>query len=385
MVLLVGLLACGDDADVATVAPSALDATWVATVAREPARFEALIGAAKSREGWISLHKNAWVEATGTKGAPAERASAELAVLHGVLADVSNDAWRTLGATWELRGTLPMDSAFPTLVALAAKDAGDNLVWARWLQVPRRADAAVDARVAQHEALRRGEGDPSSVLTLASAPLVSEPIAGGSRALWDPMVHLTLSLGHGRAIADGYPTDVLERTLFSGTIDPADGAPAASLAKLGLALPLQDDADACRELVRAFDRQLDPWKVQLVATAPDAGKSLLTDLRLVEGLRARALVDWGVDALGNDRPRCALAFAEMALDHEHPREITPLNPPTLFALSAAANLRTGRSREALDALEVLRGPFPETMGLDETVGDLAVLQGLDRAGDSREQ
>jgi len=61
-----------------------------------------------------------------------------------------------------------------------------------------------------------------------------------------------------------------------------------------------------------------------------------------------------------------------------------LNPPTLFAVSAAANLRTGRTREALDALEVLVGAYPEIKGLDETVGDLAVLQGLDRAGDSRE-
>lgn len=385
MLLLAGLFACQGEADVATVVPSGLDGTWVAIVAREPARFETLISGAESRDGWIALHKNAWVQASTGKGLPAKRASAELAVLHGVLADVSNDAWRTLGTTWEQRGTLPTDSALPTLVALAAKDAGDNVTWARWLQMPRRIDAGVDARVAQHEALRKGEGDAASVLGIAGAPLVTEPLATGSRALWDPMVHLTLSLGYGRAIADDYPTDALERALFSGGIDPADGAPAASFAKLGLTPPLTDDAEACRELVRAFDRQLDPWKVRLVATAPDAGKSLLADLRLVEGLRARALVDWGVDALGGDRPRCALAFTEMALDHEHPREITPLNPPTLFALSAAANLRTGRSREALDALQVLVGPFPETMGLDETVSDLAVLQGLDRAGDSREQ
>lgn len=385
MLLLGGLLACNGEADVATAPPSPLDATWVATIVREPTRFEASIGAAETREGWIALHKNAWIAATAGKGAPARRAAAELAVLHGVLAAVSNDAWRTLGTTWELRGTLPLDSALPTLIALSAKDAGDNVAWARWLQMPRRTDTTVDARVAQHEALRKGEGDPSSVLTLAGAPLVTEPGVSGTRSLWDPMVHLTLSLGYGRALTDDYPTDLLERTLFSGAIDPADGAPSASLAKLGLALPQKDDAEACRELVRAFDRQLDPWAIQLAATAPDAGKSLLTDLRLVEGLRARALVDWAVDALGLDRPRCALAFAEMALDHEHPRELTPLNSPTLFAVSAAANLRTGRSREALDALQVLVGPFPETIGLDETVGDLAVLQGLDRAGDSREQ
>ncbi len=389
MLLLPLLLACGGEADVVTAPPSPLDATWVATLVRAPERFDALMGPADGpdRAGWIALHKNAWPAAVAGTGAPGKRAAAELAVLHGVLADVSNDAWRSLGTTWELRGTLPTDSALPALVALAAKDAGDNVAWARWSKVATRQDPLVAARVTQHDGLRSATATGDTVVTaqsLAAVPLVEEPLADTRRTLWDPMVHLTLAQAYGHMLTTGYPTDPSAASVFSGRVDPEDGSPRASLAKLGLTMPTEDDTEACREVVRAFDRQLDPWKVQLTATAPEAGQALLSDLRLAEGLRSRALVDWGVDALGAGRPRCALAFTEMALDHEHPREITPLNPPTLFAVSAAANLRTGRTREALDALEVLVGAYPELKGLDETVGDLAVLQGLDRAGDSRE-
>jgi len=389
VLLLPLLVACGGEADIATAPPSPLDVTWVAALVRAPERFEALMGPADGpdRAGWIALHKNAWVNAAATPGAPGKRAAAELAVLHGVLADVSNDAWRSLGTTWELRGTFPTDSVLPALVALAAKDAGDNVSWARWTKVAARQDPLVTARVTQHDGLRTAPTASETIVTaqsLASVPLLEEPVGDSRRTLWDPMIHLTIAQAYGQMLTTGYPTDALATSVFSGRVAPEDGSPRASLAALGLTMPTEDDTEACREVVRAFDRQLDPWKVQLVATAPEAGQALLSDLRLVEGLRSRALVDWGVDALGAGRPRCALAFTEMALDHEHPREITPLNPPTLFAVSAAANLRTGRTREALDALEVLVGAYPEIKGLDETVGDLAVLQGLDRAGDSRE-
>ncbi len=382
MLLLFSLLACGGAADVATPVPSGLDETWVATVVRAPERFDALVGT--DRAGWIALHKNDWTTASYGGGVASQRAAAELAVLHGVLAGVSNDAWRAIGTTWEQRGNFPMDSALPRLIALASRDAGDETAATRWEKLPGRADPSLDERIALHARVRKGDADRGILLAASAQPMLEEVVSDGKRPFWDPMLHLTLSQSYGRVITAAYPTDPLERGLFSGMIDPADGAPAASRAKLGLTTPQSDDVEACRELVRGFDRALDGWKTALTATAPEAGKVLLDDLRLVDGLRARAIVDWSVEALGEDRPRCALAMAQMALDHEHPRAITPLNSPTLFAVLAQANLRTGHTREALDALEVLVAPFPETTGLDETVGDLAVLAGLDRAGDSRE-
>jgi hypothetical protein len=376
------LLGCSGGADVATRAPTGLEGTWVADVVAHPDVFAAHMGAA--RDGWIALHKNAWLDAAAAPGAPTSRAQAELSTFHGVLAGISADAWRSLGDTWERRGTLPTDSALPVLVALSAKDAGDEIAAAHWLKLPSRADPATATRVGLHDDLRKGTGDLAALRVLAASPLLEEPLPEGKRTLYDPLVHHTLSLGYQHAAAAAPLTDPLDRTLFSGIVDAADASPAASRAKLGLVQPATDDAEVCRESVRTLDKLLDGWKVQLGATAPADGQALLRDLQLVEGFRARLLVDWGVDALHAEQPRCALALAEMAMDHENARAVTPVNSPTLFAVLAAANLHTGHTREALDALQVLVEPFPEAGGLDETVGVLAVLQGLDRTGDSRE-
>lgn len=379
--MLLLLLACGGDADVATPAPSPLDSSWVGVIVREPARFSTVTGG--DRAGWIALHKNAWPEAATGAGVTAARAQQELATFHEVLADLSDRAWHILGTTWEQRGTLPTDSALPRLVALAEKDAGEESEAARWQGLPGRDDPRVAERVALHEAWRKGEGTRDALLTAASAALVEETVPDGVRTLWDPLLHRSLAVGYTRGAGPAV-TDPLERDLFSSGLDPADPGVAAGLTRLALTAPATDDADACRELARGLDRQLDAWQTVLDASAPEEGKALLHDLRLIPGLRSRVLTAWGVEALRSDHPRCAGAYAELALDHEHPREITPLNPPTLFAVAAAANLRTGRTREALDALQVLSTAYPEIHGLDETVGDLAVLQGLDRNGVSRE-
>ncbi|MEL6350094.1 MAG: hypothetical protein AAFV53_43745, partial [Myxococcota bacterium] len=74
----------------------------------------------------------------------------------------------------------------------------------------------------------------------------------------------------------------------------------------------------------------------------------------------------------------------MAMDMQGGRQIGALNPPGLFVLLAEANLRTGRSREALDMLDPLKEAYPEVKGLNETLGDLVVLEGLERIGDSKE-
>ena len=62
-----------------------------------------------------------------------------------------------------------------------------------------------------------------------------------------------------------------------------------------------------------------------------------------------------------------------------------MNLPGLYAVQATAQLRSGHVREALDSLHVLTGPpLSEAHGVDEIVGDLAILRGLDRQGDSKE-
>jgi hypothetical protein len=129
---------------------------------------------------------------------------------------------------------------------------------------------------------------------------------------------------------------------------------------------------------------LDAWKESLVARATEEGRALVEDLQLVPLLRGRMLLAQARRALQAGHPRQAQALLLLARDLSHPRDISPLNPPLLYAMLAETHLRTGHTREALDALEVLVEAFPAVVGVDETVGDLAVLQGLDRRGDSKE-
>ena len=51
---------------------------------------------------------------------------------------------------------------------------------------------------------------------------------------------------------------------------------------------------------------------------------------------------------------------------------------------AAAQLGMGQTREALTSLAPIKNHHPEAQALLEWLGDLAVLQGLDRQGDSKE-
>ncbi|MFZ5475509.1 MAG: hypothetical protein ACOZNI_01935 [Myxococcota bacterium] len=377
------LAACGDSGDVAVAPPSGLDGGWVAVVVREPAKFQALVDG-DARDGWIALHKNDWTAAVAAGGVPARRALDELVTFHAVLADLSADTWLLFGATWERRGTLPKESVFPRLVRLAATDAGDKDAVAHWDGVPAAPmPPALAEREQLHAKLLGGEGDLDALRRSAHEPLFTENAEGVTRPFYDPIVHRSLSEGYRRRAATvPAPATPLEGQLFSASLGADD---AQTLVSLGVTFPASGDVeDTCREAVRALDSRLDAWRLQLGSAAGDDGRALLNELRLVEGTRSRLLVSQAVAALAADQPRCAVAYAELARDHEAARSISPVNSPTLFAVLAAGNLRTGRAREALDALEVLTGPYPEVVALDETVGDLTVLQGIDRAGDSRE-
>lgn len=408
--LLLTLWACTGAPERAGPEPSeGLDTSWIATIVRDPAAFTTTVDAG-GREGWAAVHRNDWPAAVASGGVPGRRAEQELAVLHTTLARVHRRALTEFGEVWEARGGVPADSALPLVISAAGRDGADPAVADRWLEAARRSTnpavvslAALWAdplattgagpladRARAHAAAR---ADPARAAALRDAgrqPLHREPAASGERLFWDPWLHTTLALTH-RARGEGGPLLGLESWLFTATLQGVgpkgtgvvglDG----QLSELGIALPAgADDAEACREVARALDAQLDAWITALAAGAGDEGRALLTDLRLVPGTRARVLVSLGLSAIEAGQPRCALAYGDLALDHESPRAIGPTNPPTLFALLAEANLSTGRTREALDALEVLSSAYPEVAGLDETVGDLSVLVGMSRSGDSRE-
>jgi hypothetical protein len=199
------------------------------------------------------------------------------------------------------------------------------------------------------------------------------------------------------AMDDGH---MLETLLFSPWWRPADlehdvgrdpslrtaGGECPSLQSIGVSgpRPKEENLEWARGRARGLRAQLEKWqKAELSGKTSDATQ-LLDELQLVPQYQSRVLLAWARAALDDDRPHEALVFAQIAVDVERSREITPINAPGIFAVMALADLRTGRTRESLDALQVLTSRFPEVEGLDETIGDLAILEGLDRQGDSKE-
>jgi hypothetical protein len=189
----------------------------------------------------------------------------------------------------------------------------------------------------------------------------------------------------GRIFAPWPTADDLTTEMSTATSPGTVGAHSPTLRKLGLGTntSASDDADTAREEVRLLDAGLDTWRTELVAEATDEGRGLLDDLGLLERFRQEWLVTRARAALESDHPHQALAYLDLARDVST-REIGPRNSPALMALMAEAHLRLGHTREALDPLQLLADAHPETIGLRETLGDLAVLRGVDRNGDSKE-
>ena len=437
--ILVGLvIACGDSGPKEAAPNSAaFDTSWPNTVVNQPARFAEVVGDERTprREGWIALHQNDFAAAVDAfdDGSPdgkllASRAAVERAELFQDLARVNDIAWFSTFSTWQQRTGIPAGSGLPYVAGLHALDAGDQDAAGAWLDlaaaandsVVNQAASALKERgnvsgfssdnenellrtLASHELARQG-GVLLPILQRANSALITEAVEMASadadgtapaltveRRFYDPQVGRTLALGYGKQAAalagDASPNsailnsdlDPLAKSLFGG------GAP-EMLAQIDVAQnpTAEDDVEWAREQVRRLDEHLDAWEGETFASATDDGKALLQDLDLADVFRSRILLDLAREALRGDHPRRALAFAQLALDLEHPREITPVNHPALQAVIVEAQLRTGHTREALDALQVLLPAYPVLLGLDEVISDLAILQNLDRHGDSKE-
>jgi hypothetical protein len=360
--------ACTGGSESESAVETPLGRGWIAAVVREPGSFEKAMSG--GREGWVALHRNDWPAAAAAGGTAAPRALDQLARFEDRLDGLSRWTWAELQAEWAARGSMPADSLFSRVAELAAKglpaEGG----------VPPLAE-----RMALHRGIRDGGRTVDELRPALAQPLVREAIEGGERTFYDPMVYGTLAMWYRRQRGN---EPLAEAALFSASLT---GAPtvAADLEALGLHADFPtDDVDGCRQLVRDLDAQLDPWRLRLANEADADGRALLGDLRLVETTRARLLVELSLSATDQGHAQCALAWAELARDHQDPRAVGPVNSPHLFVALAAANLGSGRTREALDALQVLVTAYPEVVGLDDTAGALAVIESIDRRGDSRE-
>lgn len=427
------LAACSGAGDVAPVAAGPVG--WPGEVARDPASFNALM-TGTSRDGWIAFHANDWSAAyaafTGpTNALPRSRVNLELAVLHDDLAKLVVDADKRLFAAWDHHGGLPPGAA-ASIAALSERcNGGDWHPWAAkvapnapgsaWLAEPDDnvalwpPDPAPNATVTDPFAARRvlhrraRDGSPDDLVAAATIPFMLEPAAGFEREFWDPCVDRTLSdLWLSRVAVDAgvarwsdapakWAGAGLAGTLFAPWLTAVDlraapgGGPGViaatpqSLDTAGIfAAPSDgDDVDVARDEVRRLGEMLDAWQISAIAAAPPDGAALVNDLGLMRRYRQDWLVVRARSALADGHPRQALTYAELARD-PGASDIGPLNSPAVFAVLAQSQLANGHTREALDALAPLVERYPEAAGAREVVSDLAVLQGIDRVGDSKE-
>jgi len=372
------------------------------------------------------------------------RALLELSMLYDDLARSGDQAWLSTFATWSERSTIPAGSALTYVAGLAAREQGDAEVAAAWFKLSATAKDPEVARAAAilaelppgaaavGEALpallvryndhlaARGSGDAGALAASAAEPLIQEQELrpDGStlvRTFFDPQILRTLAVaarveaaaalgvqdawqGLGRLPDDVAPlapvlfgpvlhADELAAEISRATAAPGTlGASSVALGSLGLdpELPPTDDPDWARAQVHRLDEALDAWRTAAHAAASPDGQALLDDLRLVAVLRSRLLLALARRASLAQHPWQAKTFAQLALDAENAREITAVNHPALQALIIETQLQTGHTREALDSIQPLVGAYPALTGLDEVLGDLAILQGLDRYGDSKE-
>lgn len=416
---------------------------WVSEVANDPESFAALTRDPGARAGWIAFHQHDYAGAITAFSAPGSppvargRAELALAVLYRDLASLSGLVNEQLFVSWAARGGLPPGGDAPLVAALAASCSGSGKA-ADWAS---EVGAGPDQAIAR--ALGRGEdpfavtstgpfgrrmaihrevlasGNPATLMAAATEPIVSVQEADFVRTFWDPCVYRTLSeVWLVRALDDigtegaGGPdqwrslgrlvaSDAgLDTRLFAAWPSTADlvssletaeepgilGARSPSLQRLGLGAQdsTTDDAEGAKDEVGILELALEAFGKPLADGTESEGRTVIRDLGLVHRFRQEWLVVRAREALRAHQPRRASVFLDLGRD-VGARTLGPQNGPALFALTAQARLGLGHTREALDALHVLVAGHAEAIGLVETTGDLAVLQGIDRQGDSKEE
>ncbi|MEM6928468.1 MAG: hypothetical protein AAF602_16150 [Myxococcota bacterium] len=430
-VVVLALAGCGSGvSDEAPEMPLA-SLGWAVEVVEAPARFTELV--TQGRDGWVALHAHDYPAARRAFRAPGVgrfRAELALATLHDDLARIGAFGTSELFTAWQARGSLPSGPEAPLVAALGVACAGgDASGWATQVldgpdvALARRlaagespfdvggSDSPVSRRLALHRAVRAGERPVADLADAATTPLLvkAEADGGFTREFWDPCVGATLAtrsiadalsaadavggvsalpeLGLGMRIFGAWPTVADVRRVVAEPSDAGSrlralGTTSGLLDALGSVDAVEDDVDAAKQWLRELDRGLDHWSTQLSRNADADGRALLGDLRLIPRLRQEVGIAKAREALRQGRPRQAAALLELARD---PSEgLGPANAPALFALLAETHLRLGRTREAMDAIQPLIAVFPWLEGTRETLGDWAVLEGLDRRGDSKE-
>jgi len=121
---------------------------------------------------------------------------------------------------------------------------------------------------------------------------------------------------------------------------------------------------------------------QVRQQASTEGAALLEALGVKKRLEQQTLILASKRAFATANRARALALASAAYSPGHP--VGPDNAPEVFTQLAWTQLTLGHEREAMFHLSPLLSAYPEAKGLIEWMGDLVVLKGLGRHGDSKE-
>lgn len=402
---------------------------WLTEIALEPQKWLDVVDGT-SRDGWAAMHAHQYETAINAfAGHPAARARAELALaaLHDDIDRVERVASRRLFERWAERGDLPQGAAAVAALnelchgnspdpwlSRVGDGPGKGFVailadgQALWPPVSDGGDAILDRRVL-HRQVR--DGSPDALKVAALAPLFAVEAGGEGftfeRKFWDPCAHRTLAdywLGRasadlggdlpgsagnwtgldGRLLAGWSTAEDIRAEAAAGASPVSFGATMPSLEEIGLSREPagEDRLEVAREEARTLESALDAWRTSLAVEAPPDGINLLDELRLFDRFRQEWLLARARKHLSEGRRRQALALAHLARDAS--QGVGPGNSPSVYAVLAAAELENGHTREALDALQTLNRARPEIVSVREVVSDLAVLEGIDRNGDSKE-
>jgi len=369
---------------------------WVSSIQEDPSELIALIN--EHRPALIALHKGDLSGATNTPnaGTIGRRAQFELSRLHLRLAEVNRYSWLQIVTEYKTRTGKEAPAMLRGYAQLADyKSVSHN-------DFPEEIHTTLDIV----ESAFNDDGAGASVpLVIMLSQRTWETFENKVR-LYNPLTHQYLASLYAQTPSSGLSD--LPALLFSNCATdavrprwsgPYRGVPESSLyctsdgllaaAGLNLAAPQralgeEDEPQKAREFVRTLDDAVTAWSVELSKGPNPEGVALVNELQLTAIYRTQSLLALAEALLDAERPRQAAAVAMLAQDLQAPKQINHINSPILFAILAEAKIRTGHARAALDYLEVLVSAFPEVKGLDETVGDLVVLQNLNRQGDSKE-
>ena len=357
-----GALACGTPAP-----PAVVDPGWIPQWMADPAKFDALVEA--DRSGWVALHGGVWVPPRDTHSAAEARLDERRAALAAGARRLSAMAYAAFSLEWAKRGAPAHRARVEAFAAAALADGAD--VAPESVADPLLLPCAHAHAAARAAGMAVAAGPPCTALAQAQPPL-PDPFAAVTwqRSLRKP------NLG----ALDGHA-----RVAFSARWVHADEPPEGELAhRIGLDLTTAADTQAVRDQVHAADAQLDALAAAWRAGASVEGLALEQDLALIALWRAEAIRAEAESLLALDRPDDAAMALMLAADATQTKVVGPTSGASLRVAIAEAALKTGRAREALDALSPLRDSWPELVPTIELINDLVVLNSLGEAGQSSE-